>query len=584
MSKPTNLAAQHRPAATGATTPASSMAARDDALAAHELIDSLPIGVFIFRVAAPGRFVCRMANCFVEQLFGFAPYHALGLTTAQLPLLDNGEPFQSQFEACVASGQTVIFEWRLASPPDEQFLYCQLTPMADENGAIVEVLGTMTDRSAERRTERQMQYNAQHDNLTGLPNRLYFQDHLDTLTAADQGDDQTAVLILNVDRFQSINESLGHVAGDEFLIALASRLKALLQGQHCLARFNSDEFAIAMPHAKGVEDALALANHIHDTLAQPFKLSGEQVYATVSIGISTTAISPGAAEDMVRDADFAMHRAKLQGKARTEIYRYAVHHRARAQFQLEADLRQALQNESLELHYQPILTARNQALAGFEALARWRHDKRGFISPAEFIPMAEDAGLIIPLGRWALRTACDQAMAWRRKLGALAENLHVSVNVSGLQLSRDDIVSTTRQALETSGFDGQLLRLEITESALVENPDSAAKTLHQLKALDLQLALDDFGTGYSSLSYLQRLPFDIIKIDRSFVRDIEARGENYKLVEIIAMLAQRLGLDVVAEGIETPEQLLLIQALQRLSHHGYGGVEGLMPAKTCQRG
>lgn len=559
------------PGAAGPLGPLTSpLAARDDALAAHELIDKLPIGVFIFRVAAPGRFVCRMANRFVERLFGFEPYYALGLTTAQLPLLQQGEPFQSHFESCVASGRTVSFEWRLARAPDEQFLSCQVTPLADEDGAIIELLGTITDRSSERQAERQMRYNAQHDNLTGLPNRLRFQEHLDqVLSSNSQGRSHTAILVLNVDRFQLINESMGHIAGDEFLIALASRLKTLLGPGHCLARFNSDEFAVMIDQTDSIETAIALANQMHDALTAPFNLGGERVYATISIGISTSEISPGGSEDVIRDADFAMHRAKLMGKARTEIYRYAVHHHAREQFQLETELRRALENDRLELHYQPIISVADQKLVGFEALARWPHERRGYISPVEFIPLAEGAGLIIPLGRWALRKACEQAEGWRRDLGARAHGLQISVNVSGLQLSRDDIVATTRDALDASGFDGRLLRLELTESALVENPEAAANTLHALKALNLKLALDDFGTGYSSLSYLQRLPFDIIKIDRSFVRDIEERGENFKLVEIISMLAQRLGMDVVAEGIETPEQLLLIKALGCRYGQGY---------------
>ncbi|RME65205.1 MAG: bifunctional diguanylate cyclase/phosphodiesterase, partial [Alphaproteobacteria bacterium] len=361
----------------------------------------------------------------------------------------------------------------------------------------------------------------------------------------------------------------GHVAGDEFLIALASRLKGLLQSGECLARFNSDEFAVLLERTRDIQDAVALASRIHQALQMPFSMGGERVYATVSIGISTTAISAGGSEDVIRDADFAMHRAKLLGKARTEIYRSAVHHQARSQFQLEADLRQALETNRLELHYQPILELASQSLVGFEALARWPHERRGYISPADFIPLAEQAGLIVPLGRWALRAACAQAQAWRRELGPAADGLQMSVNVSGIQLNRDDIAATVRRALRDSGLDGQLLRLEVTESAFVDNPDAAASTLHELKALNLKLALDDFGTGYSSLSYLQRLPFDIIKIDRSFVRDIQEEGENYRLVEIISMLAQRLNIDVVAEGIETPEQALLIQNLGCRYGQGY---------------
>ncbi|MFZ5609866.1 MAG: putative bifunctional diguanylate cyclase/phosphodiesterase [Pseudomonadota bacterium] len=538
-------------------------AADAEAIGALELIDQLPLGIFIFARAEDG-YRCQLANRWFEQLVELERPLIYGAALAALPVLKAGEPFFERFQACLESGQAQKFEWQMGAGPMARFFACHFMPLAEIEGAARRILGVVTDRSSEKLAERQLVHNALHDGLTGLPNRLYFQERVEE--AIDKGIEHdghhSAVLLLNVDRFQLINESLGHVAGDELLISLAARLRNSTRLGDVLARLGSDEFAILMDGIDSVEEAQTIAERIHAALMNPFRIIDDDLYVTISIGIASTQSSNRHPEDLIRDADFAMHRAKLAGRARTEAYHQAVHSHARDRFQLETDLRHAVELESLELYYQPIIDLQQARLAGFEALTRWPHPTRGMISPATFIPLAEETGIIMPLGRWAARTACRQLAQWRAAFGATLGEASVSINVSSLQLSRDDCARVISQALEEFQLPGQALRLELTESAILENPELVLSVLAKLRDLNVTLALDDFGTGYSSLSYLHKLPFDTLKIDRSFVNDLNQGAEGFALVETIVTLARSLGMSIVAEGVETKEQLAVLRDLR----------------------
>lgn len=530
---------------------------------ALDLIDRLPLGVFLFAKAEDG-YRCHLANTWFEELIQVKRPMVFGAKIEDLIVTREGEPFITHFEQCLRHNRQQQFEWEMGHGPMARYFACHLIPIEDASDKSEKILGVITDRSSEKLAERQIAHNATHDNLTGLPNRLYFQDRVEqavNLTLEDSTR-HCAVILLNIDRFQLINESLGHVAGDELLISLATRLGNCVPMGDTLARLGSDEFAILMENIQDVGEANMIADRVHAALASPFGIADDDIYTTVSIGVASTHSSNKHPEDLIRDADFAMHRAKLAGRARTEVYHQAIHSHARDRFQLETDLRHAVEQESLQLYYQPVINLKDGSLAGFEALARWPHPLRGMISPGVFIPIAEETGIIMPLGRWALREACRQLAEWRAQLGEKANKLSVSINVSSIQLARDDCEAMVNHVLEQYGLEGPALRLELTESAIVENPALALKVLSKLRALDVRLALDDFGTGYSSLSYLHRLPFDELKIDRSFVNELSPENEGFTLVETIATLGRSLGMSIVAEGIETKDQLDIVRGLK----------------------
>lgn len=522
----------------------------------QQLADNLPVAIVLFQKLADDRIICRFANTVFESTMNYTPHAALGLSAEQISWLGDPYLISEKIRQCFLSGQPQQMEWQYADPPYDKHFRCRMEPLVSSEENASQVLVTLIDRTQEKAAERHQVHTATHDNLTGLPNRVLFTEKMEQAVehASNNPSSQAAVLFLNVDRFKIINESLGHVSGDELLISLGRRLLMCVRAGDTLARLNSDEFAILVEDIDTLDQALNIAQRIHRELRNPFHISGQDLFATVSIGVATTLSSGFYSEELIRDADTAMHRAKARGGCDTEIFRDVLHQQARELFQLETDLRRAVARNELELHYQPLFDLQTGTIVGVEALARWHQAERGFISPAEFIPVAEKTGLIIPIGRWALQTACAQLSAWRREFGAKAEHLMVSVNVSGMQFARDDLATTVIEALSSAQLPGNRLKLEITESTIVENPDLANQVLRRLKALDVTFALDDFGTGYSSLSYLQRFPIDVLKIDRSFVANMLAIDDNYKIVTAILSLASNLGMDTVAEGIETAEQ------------------------------
>jgi diguanylate cyclase (GGDEF)-like protein len=419
-------------------------------------------------------------------------------------------------------------------------------------------------------------YDAFHDSLTGLPNRDAFVDSVGRAIAHTKGRSSYlfAVLFLDLDRFKVINDSLGHLAGDELLMLIVQRLRGSLSHADTVARVGGDDFAIL---ARNIDlgSAMNLADRIHQALIVPFELKGQEVFVTASIGIAVggepaTASVREQPEHLLRDAHTAMYRAKALGTGRYQVFNASMHDLAVERLQLETDLRMALKRREFLLHYQPFVSLETGKIIGFEALVRWQHPLRGLVSPVKFIPVAEETGAIVPLGEWVLEEACRQLRLWEGMFN-FDRPLIMSVNLSGKQFAQPDLVARIQEILETTGLSPQSLKLEITESVVMDDVESAIEVLKHMKALKVKLGIDDFGTGYSSLSYLSRFPTDTLKVDKSFVgrMETESEGENVAIVRTIVTLAHALGMDVIAEGVETAAQLAKLRAIGCEYGQGY---------------
>ena len=429
---------------------------------------------------------------------------------------------------------------------------------------LVHVFGE--DVTARRAMEERLRHEALHDPLTGLPNRRLFLDRLAATAERGRrrGGGAFSVLFLDLDRFKLVNDSLGHPVGDRLLCAVAERLRGCVGPADTVARLGGDEFALLLDGA-GAEAAARTAADVARALAPAVALDGYEVHATASIGIAP---GPGdGPEALLRAADAAMYRARAGGPGRWEVFDGAMHARALARLRMETDLRRALERDEVTAHYQPIVSLETGRVVGVEALARWRHPERGWVAPGEFVPPAEETGLILGLGRGVLARACRDLRAWTDAVPG-ADALGVSVNLSVRQLAQADLVEQVRAAVEAAGVDAARLRLEVTESVLVEHPEAAAATLTRLKGLGVRIWMDDFGTGYSSLAVLHRLPLDGLKVDRSFVAAMATDGRAGRVVASVLALARSLGLEVVAEGIERADQLAGLRALG--CDHGQG--------------
>jgi len=436
-------------------------------------------------------------------------------------------------------------------------------PILDSENVIIGSLGVFSDITTRKRAEEQLLHDAFHDNLTGLANRALFMDHLRMTIERGKSlhSNPYAVLFLDFDRFKVINDSLGHAEGDLLLNHIARRLESATRTGDLVGRLGGDEFVVLLSEMLVEDDAVQVAERIQESLENPFDLSGSEVYISASIGIALSAAGHLRAEDMLRDADIAMYRAKANGRARYQVFDQEMHQQATSHLQLETEMRQALERGDFALYYQPIMNLETNRLAGFEALVRWIHPERGVISPIEFIPAAEENNLILPLGRWILQESCRQLREWQKKNPA-AEDLKVSVNLSGKQFLQSDLAEQIVLSLVAADLAPRCLKLEITESYLMENSEKVTEIMERLREIGVEISLDDFGTGYSSLSYLHRLPVDYLKIDRSFVSRITDSRENSEIVYTIIKLAQNLKMKVIAEGIETIEQLEHLKSLK----------------------
>ncbi|WP_373528307.1 putative bifunctional diguanylate cyclase/phosphodiesterase [Nostoc sp.] len=429
----------------------------------------------------------------------------------------------------------------------------------------------LTEIIERKQSESQLLHLAFHDALTGLPNRAEFMNSLrHAINYSKRHSDYLfAVLFIDLDRFKAINDSLGHLNGDQLLLTTASRLKVCVRSIDTAARLGGDEFTILLEGIQDVSDAITVAERIQQELALPFELDEQEVFITASIGIAlSSTVNYEQPEELLRDADTAMYRAKVQGRARYELFNSDMYANTLAKLQLETDLRQAIERLEFEVYYQPIVSLTNGSILGFEALLRWEHPERGLLNPADFIPLAEETGLIFSIGNWVLYEACRQMQAWRvcHRSNLLEK---ISVNLSLKQFFQPDLIEQIRQILHSTGLDAGTLMLEVTENIIVENSDKATAALLQLREMGIELSIDDFGTGYSSLGRLYNFPISVLKIDRSFISPMGTNSKNVEIIEIIVTLADKLGVDVLAEGVETKEQLALLRKLNCEYGQGY---------------
>ena len=531
----------------------------------QDYLDALPIAAAVLRLDESGRASVSLANdnfrslaawreetdgCRADEI-GFLKSSGLGSTIAEFLNADEQvRQFESSDGSAVGGRHFIVRIARLRAFP----------------GLGTRCLVSMIDTTAQVETEKSLRAEMLRDSLTGLPNRLAFNEQVEAvLESPGFLPGSHAVLVVDMTRFSRVNECVGSLAGDELLITFARRLYSSLRGGDFLARTGGDEFGMLLKLDKGLDDAMQAAERIRTTLAAPFRLSELEIRVDCAIGCALIGGAEELAEEVLRNAQFALKRAKASGEVR--IYEPNQARAARRRFSIETELRRAIEGGELSLAFQPLVDLRTGAVSGFEALARWPGGRRGAISPVEFIPVAEESGLIVPLGRWALDAAVATLAGWDRAAGRTLP-LNVSVNLSAIQVARDDVAAEVSAALTRHHVGGERLTLELTESAIVQDPRRATEVLEQLKSLSARVAMDDFGTGYTSLAYLQRLPIDVLKIDRSFVSGMLADRDSIAIVRAILSLAAALGMETTAEGIDSAE---LAAALTRLGcSHGQG--------------
>jgi diguanylate cyclase (GGDEF)-like protein len=422
--------------------------------------------------------------------------------------------------------------------------------------------GSQTDITSRKAAEEQLVYDAFHDALTGLPNRALFMDRLQHVITVSRrrADAHYCVLFLDMDRFKIINDSLGHTIGDQLLVVVGRKLSECLRPGDTVARLGGDEFAVLLDNIVELKDAVDVTERIHKKLSTPLLIKEHEVFTSVSIGIAVSSERYERPEQVLRDADIAMYQAKSRGNGNYEIFDTKMHANILDRLQLEADMRAVLDHKELILCYQPIIDLETHRLIGFEALVRWNHPKRGLIYPLEFIPLAEENGMINTIGDWILREACHELRVLQDRY-PMRPPLTMSINISGKQFGQLDLADRVADVIGETGVDAHTLALEITESMIMENVDTAVITMNRFRDMGIQIHLDDFGTGYSSLSYLHRFPINALKIDRSFINKLSVDGENKEVIMSIISLAKSLNFDVIAEGVEMDHQLLKIQEL-----------------------
>ena len=430
---------------------------------------------------------------------------------------------------------------------------CWFSVVREENGEVSGIIGVATDITERKRAEKRLVQLANYDSLTGLPNRTLFRDRLAHAVAqANRKNRLVALLFLDLDRFKMINDSLGHLAGDKLLQAVSGRLLANAREEDTVARLGGDEFTVILEDITNTEDATIVARKILEVMGKPFYLDGHEVFVTTSIGIAIFPLDGQGLDGLLKNADTAMYRAKEQGRNNYQFYTADMNAKAVEHLIMESSLRHALDRDEFVLHFQPQIDLHSREITGMEVLLRWNHPELGLLYPNQFMLLAEETGLIISIGEWVLNKACAQAALWQSQG---LPPMRIAVNLSALQFRENNLVATVADALDLAGLDPQHLELEITESFLMDNVDSAIAKLRALSNLGVHLAIDDFGTGYSSLSYLKKFPLNTLKIDQSFVRDISTDPDDAAIAEAIIALAQTLNLRVMAEGVETEEQI-----------------------------
>ncbi|HEY7376243.1 MAG TPA: EAL domain-containing protein [Polyangia bacterium] len=513
-------------------------------------------------------------NRYAAERFGVGdPALAVGRTDFDFFTEEHAAKALRDEQEIIRTGQPMVNveEKEIRADGDVRWISTTKLPLRDRAGNIVGTFGISRDISERKAAEKQLQRRAFYDPLTDLPNRALFLDRLQHLFHRSRralGNALFAVLYLDLDRFKAINDSLGHQAGDELLVGTARRLERCLRPGDTLARLGGDEFTVLLDDISCEADAIGVAERIHEELAAPLDVRGYEMFTSVSVGIALSSAGYERPEDMLRDADTAMYRAKAGGRARHQVFDGDMHQRAVASLRLETDLRRALERQEIVPYYQPIVDLDSGAVVGVEALARWRHPGLGLLPPELFIPVAEESGLVGAIGEWMLAEACRQARDWQRKYPRRAA-LGISVNVSPRQLAQGSLPVEVERVLGATGLDPTCLTLEITETALMHNLNAGAGVIQRLHAMSIGLHLDDFGTGYSSLAYLHSFPVQALKVDRSFVSRMDGVSQQSAIVKAIVSLAGNLGMEVIAEGVETRAQADALRALRCRRGQGF---------------
>ncbi len=533
------------------------------------IVDNLPVGVFVKDMEADGRYILFNEAC--GSIVGFNAADVIG--QSDRAIFDDKQTaiFREQDAQAFEAVSTISFEEtmrRVDGLPRILRTVKRALP-APDGSAPRYLLGISQDVTEERSVETRLAYMAMHDALTGLPNRAYFSEHIQREAAHASAENPIALLYLDVDHFKHINDSKGHAAGDALLCQVAARLTALVRDGDLVARLGGDEFALVL---RLTEDGCIerFAERLLAVLSKPFDLDGVNEHVTCSIGI---AMAPGHAADddvLMRHADLALYAAKESGRSTYRFYEAEMRREAERRHMLTVELREALQKNQFELYYQPIVQLDDDGLGGFEALIRWRHPERGLIPPMDFIPVAEETGLIVPIGDWVLREACRTAATW-------PQHLKIAVNLSVCQFRHNSLLATVVSALDETGLRPERLEIEITESVFLADVEQSLPLLRALKELGIRIAIDDFGTGYSSFSYLRAFAFDKIKLDRSFVSGIESDPGNLAIVRAVVGIGSGFNATTLAEGIETEEQL------QKLRDEGFSEVQGFLLGKPMPR-
>jgi diguanylate cyclase (GGDEF)-like protein/PAS domain S-box-containing protein len=527
----------------------------------NQIVENVPTTIVVKDIR-DGRYV--LANQAAVDHFGIPRERIIGKTTHEIFPKEAAGIIEQHEAALLRSGGAMFFsDFAIETPGrGQRFITVRKLIVRDSAGQPKYIVGVIEDVTARKQSEARIARLAHYDALTDLPNRVFFREQLEQALKRVRRGEKLAVLFLDLDKFKGVNDTLGHQGGDELLKTVAGRLQGCVRETDVVARLGGDEFAIVLTDVTDVSVVTELAERIHGVLRQFCELEGNRFSMDASIGIAMAPDDGTEADLLLKNADLAMYGAKADGRGTYRFFEAEMDAHMKARRALEFDLRQAIMCGEFELHYQPLVNILERKIAGCEALLRWRHPKRGLVSPTEFIPVAEDAGIVNQLGEWALRTACAEAVTWR-------DDVIVTVNVSSVQFKNDALVQLVMDALAETGLPAQRLELEITESVLLHDNEVTLRVLHQIKKLGVRISMDDFGTGYSSLNYLRRFPFDKVKIDRSFIEHITGDPSSLAIVQAVISIAKSRDIATTAEGVETKEQLELLRALGCTEMQGF---------------
>jgi diguanylate cyclase (GGDEF)-like protein/PAS domain S-box-containing protein len=500
-------------------------------------------------------------NQTAEELYGWSAEEATGRSLRELVVSEEFGKRAEEIGAELKAGRSWSGEvevWR--KDGTSLAVLGTATPVYDDRRDLVGTISVSMDITDRKRMEQQLYHQALHDPLTGLANRSLLEDRLgQALARAQRREGQVAVLYMDLDNFKIVNDSLGHEAGDRILVAVSERLKSSLRPEDTLVRFGGDEFVVVLENVMDLGVPVRVVDRISEKLQDPFVLDGQEIFITTSIGIALNTSGQESPEELLRNADTAMYRAKEESGVSYQLFESSMHEQALRSLRMESDLRRAIEREELKIYYQPKVSLETGKVMDMEALVRWEHPEWGLLLPSEFIPLAEHTGLIVPLGRWVLKEVCLQAKKWQEE--SPQSPLSTQVNLSARQIQHRKLVQTIEQILEETGLEGRYLTLDVPETVLIEAVNEGASNLERLRGLGIRLAVDDFGMVYSSLSYLKRLPMDILKIDKSLVQGLGEDPKDTAIVQVVIEVGHTLGMKVVAEGVESAEQAMLLREM-----------------------